>query len=162
MDLNLLNLTVFGDLSECSADTPAKAQLQEFWNTQYKPIQQVVLPTVVDIAHKTEHQIWLEQKRRQPPALDEYVEYCQAQITPEVNPKAWWMEPAQRVTYPNLGKMALDMLSIPAMSASPERLFSGAGMTVTARRHRLGNESIDALKRLKSWSKAEGSAWADD
>jgi hypothetical protein len=54
----------------------AKAQLQEFWNTQYKPIQQVVLPTVVDMAHKTEHQIWLEQKRRQPLALDEYVKYC--------------------------------------------------------------------------------------
>ena len=67
----------------------AKAQLQEFWNTQYKPIQRVVLPTVEDIAHKTEHQIWLEQKRRQPPALDEYVKYCQAQITPKVDSKAW-------------------------------------------------------------------------
>lgn len=140
----------------------AKAQLQEFWNTQYKPIQRVVLPTVEDIAHKTEHQIWLEQKRRQPPALDEYVKYCQAQITPEVDSKAWWMEPAQRITYPNLGKMALDMLSIPAMSASPERLFSGAGMTITERRNRLGNESIEALECLKSWYKAEGSAWADD
>jgi hypothetical protein len=140
----------------------AKAQLQEFWNTQYKPIQRVVLPTVEDIAHKAEHQIWLEQKRRQPPALDEYVKYCQAQITPEVDSKAWWMEPAQRITYPNLGKMALDMLSIPAMSASPERLFSGAGMTITERRNRLGMNSIEALECLKSWYKAEGSAWADN
>jgi hypothetical protein len=143
--------------------TTAKTQLQQFWNTQYKPVQLVVVPTVESLTHeKTEHQLWLEKKRRQPPALDEYVKYCQAQITPEVNSKAWWMEPAQRVTYPNLGKMALDMLSIPAMSASPERLFSGASITITERRNRLGNESIEALECLKSWYKAEGSAWADD
>jgi hAT family C-terminal dimerisation region len=29
------------------------------------------------------------------------------------------MEPAQRATYPNLAIMALDMLSIPAMSDEP-------------------------------------------
>jgi hypothetical protein len=58
--------------------------------------------------------------------------------------------------------MALDMLSIPAMSASPERLFSGAGITITERRNRLGNESIESLECLKSWYKAEASAWADD
>jgi hypothetical protein len=141
----------------------AKSQMQEFWKSQYKPVQPVMLPIVEDLAHeKTEHQIWLEQKRRQPPTLDEYIKYCQEQITPEVNSKAWWMEPAQRVTYPNLGKMALDMLSIPAMSASPERLFSGAAITITERRNRLGNESIEALECLKSWYKPEGSTWTDD
>jgi hypothetical protein len=69
------------------------------------------------------------------------------------------MEPPQRITYPNLGKMALDILSTPA---SPERLFLGAGITITERRSRLGSESIEALECLKSWYKAEGSAWADD
>lgn len=33
------------------------------------------------------------------------------------------MEPAQSTTYPNLAVMALDILSILAMSAEPERLF---------------------------------------
>ena len=47
--------------------------------------------------------------------------------------------------------MALDILSIPAMSVEPERLFSGAGITVTERRNRLGAESIEALECLKSW-----------
>jgi hypothetical protein len=141
----------------------AKAQVQDFWDTQYKPVQVPILPTIEDSTQeKTEHQIWLEQKRRQPPILDEYIKYCQAPITPEVDSKAWWMEPAQRTTYPNLGIMALDMLSIPAMSASPERLFSGAGITITERRNRLGNESIESLECLKSWYKAEASAWADD
>jgi hypothetical protein len=44
------------------------------------------------------------------------------------------MEPAQRATYPNLAIMALDMLSIPAMSDEPERLFSGARVTKVAPR----------------------------
>ncbi|KAJ6784307.1 hypothetical protein PWT90_04256 [Aphanocladium album] len=38
------------------------------------------------------------------------------------------------------GAMATDLLSIPAMSAEPERLFSGAKLTVPDRRNRLGSE----------------------
>ena len=38
---------------------------------------------------------------------------------------AWWLEPTQRLMYPNLSLMAIDILSIPAMSAEPKRLFSG-------------------------------------
>ena len=71
------------------------------------------------------------------------------------------MEPAQRVTYPNLAIMALDLLSIPAMSDAPERLFSGAGITITERRNRLGVESIEALECLKSWHKG-GIPWSDE
>jgi hAT family C-terminal dimerisation region len=47
--------------------------------------------------------------------------------------------------------MALDLLSIPAMSAEPERLFSAAKISITDRRNRLGIQSIEALECLKSW-----------
>ena len=47
--------------------------------------------------------------------------------------------------------MALDILSILSMSAELERLFSGAGITITDRRNRLGIESIQAIECLKSW-----------
>jgi hypothetical protein len=57
----------------------------------------------------------------------------------------------EAMLYPNLGKIALDILSIPAMSAEPERLFSGAKISITDRRNRLGTESIETLKCLKSW-----------
>ena len=50
-----------------------------------------------------------------------------------------------------MSKMALDILSIPAMSADPERLFLGAKITVTDRRNRLGIRTIQALEFLKSW-----------
>jgi hypothetical protein len=53
--------------------------------------------------------------------------------------------------FPNLSRMALDILSIPAMSAHPERLFSGAKITISDRRCRLGMPTIQALECLKSW-----------
>jgi hAT family C-terminal dimerisation region len=47
--------------------------------------------------------------------------------------------------------MALDILSIPAMSADPKRLFSGVKITISERRNRLGIYTIKALECLKSW-----------
>ena len=61
------------------------------------------------------------------------------------------MEPTQRATYPNLPIMALDILSIPAMAAEPERLFSGVGVIVMERRNRLSAETIEVLECLKPW-----------
>jgi len=46
--------------------------------------------------------------------------------------------------------MALDILSIPAISADPERLFSGAKITISDRPSRLGIATIQALECLKS------------
>ncbi len=39
------------------------------------------------------------------------------------------------------------------MSADPERLFSGAKITISDRRNRLGIATIQALECLKSWLK---------
>jgi hypothetical protein len=47
--------------------------------------------------------------------------------------------------------MALDMLSILAISAEPERLCSGAKISITDQRNRLGIESMKVLECLKSW-----------
>jgi hypothetical protein len=58
--------------------------------------------------------------------------------------------------------MALNILSIPAMSADPERLFSGAKITISDRRNRLGIYIIKALECLKSWLKIEAFKEEDD
>lgn len=47
--------------------------------------------------------------------------------------------------------MALDILSIPAMSADPKRLFSRAKITILDRRNLLGILMIQALECLKCW-----------
>ena len=46
--------------------------------------------------------------------------------------------------------MALNILSIPAMSADPERLFLGAKITISDCQNQLGIIMIQALECLKS------------
>jgi hypothetical protein len=49
--------------------------------------------------------------------------------------------------------MALQVLSIPAMSTEPERVFSGAKITISDRRCRLGDNIIESLECCKSWER---------
>jgi hypothetical protein len=67
-------------------------------------------------------------------ALDEYAQYCLLlQHHDFEDVRSWWMEARQRRDFPNLLRMALNVLSIPTIAADPERLFSSAGLTVTNR-----------------------------
>lgn len=51
--------------------------------------------------------------------------------------------------------MALDILTIPAMSAAPERIFSSANIPISDRRNRLHSDNTEAIERLKSWRKIQ-------
>ena len=50
-----------------------------------------------------------------------------------------------------LSRMAIDIYSIPAISAEPERVFSGAKSTISDSRSRLQGQTIEILECLKSW-----------
>lgn len=50
--------------------------------------------------------------------------------------------------------MALDVMTIPAMSADVERLFSEIGMMVTDRRSHLDAVIISIAQVLRSWLRA--------
>jgi hypothetical protein len=66
----------------------------------------------------------------------------------------WWLEPCQRRTYPRLYRMAVEILSAPAMSAEAERVFSRARRTITFDREKLKagtRESVSQKECLKSW-----------
>lgn len=63
----------------------------------------------------------------------------------------WWLEPSQQKLYPRLSRMAIDILSIPAMSAEAERVFSGARRTISWTRCRLGATVVEQTECLKSW-----------
>jgi hypothetical protein len=43
----------------------------------------------------------------------------------------WWYQDAQRQRWPRLSLMAIDILTIPAMSDEPERVFSGGRRTIS-------------------------------
>jgi hAT family C-terminal dimerisation region len=85
--------------------------------------------------------------------LDELDQYLRTPtvINLSLKPISWWLEPTQQSTFPNLSRMAIDILSIPVMSAEPERLFSSAKITITDRRNQLKSDIIEALECLQSW-----------
>jgi hypothetical protein len=68
------------------------------------------------------------------------------------NPLEYWS--AKRFEYPRVAKMAIDVLSIPAMAAECERTFSSAGSMVSPRRHRLDASTIAVTQTVRSWLRA--------
>jgi hypothetical protein len=97
-----------------------------------------------------------------PTLFDEYQNYISAPRIKVKDVRRWWLEDTQQTLYPSLSKMALDLLSIPAMSAEPERLFSDTKITLQDRRNRLRIDIIEAIECIKSWSKTHNLAWVDD
>jgi hypothetical protein len=60
------------------------------------------------------------------------------------------MEKTQQINYAYLSKLALDILSIPTISASPERFFSSAKLVLSYLRNKLGTDLLEAFECLKS------------
>lgn len=126
--------------------------VQTLWD-EYKPVESP-LPSCEAPSTTTNEFLSWRNKHLQPSLItDEYERYCKSErVYGFTSALAWWLEETQQKNYPSLSKMAVDILSIPAMSAEPERLFSGAKITITDRRNRLGSDVIEALECLKSWS----------
>lgn len=85
----------------------------------------------------------------------------EAEVAPTGDPRAfdvlqWWIE--HLYDYPQLSKMALDLLACPAMSADCERAFSSAGRSVSKTRSRINDETAEATECLRSWLKQ---GWID-
>jgi hypothetical protein len=87
---------------------------------------------------------------------DEYEIYCNCNVEKSIKTGLeaiiWWSELRQRQLYPHLHRMALDILSIPAISAEPERLFSETKKIITAERHSLLPATIEAIEGIKSFN----------
>jgi len=67
----------------------------------------------------------------------------------EEDPLQWWIK--RKSDYPNLWKMARDLLGIPATSTPSERFFSRAGDLFSKKRNRLTGKTAQALMTLGSW-----------
>ena len=129
----------------------SKKLMETLWD-EYKPVEPPVPQPQTPSITTNEFLNW-RNKHLQPTLLiDEYERYCNSErVYGFTSALTWWLEDTQQKSYPSLSKMAVDILSIPAMSAEPERLFSGAKITITDRRNRLGSDAIEALECLKSW-----------
>jgi hypothetical protein len=67
-------------------------------------------------------------------------------------PVQYWI--SKQSEYPRLSRMALDVMTVPAMSAECERLFSAVGLMVTPLRNRLDASTIGLIQTLRSWLRA--------
>ena len=63
----------------------------------------------------------------------------------------YWLKPIQRFRLPLLSKMAINIHSIPDISAEPERVFSDTKHTISDQRNSLKSATIELLECLKSW-----------
>lgn len=68
---------------------------------------------------------------------------------PKENLFEWWL--SHEKTFPTLTAFALSILSIPAMEAECERVFSSAKILITDRRSRLQDDIIEAIECLRNW-----------
>jgi hypothetical protein len=86
--------------------------------------------------------------------IDELTAYLKEPVTvlgkdERLNLFQWWDN--HKVQYPTLSQMAFDLLSIPAMSAECERVFSGAGVLLTSRKKSMKEDTIEAVECLRTW-----------
>lgn len=143
--------------------TRAKARMLKFCNDCHSPVENAIpIPSIEPTDTNNPLRDWFAEVEAVPLFGDEYSRHCS---TPQVqrtykNSWEWWLEPQQQSDYPNLGRIALDILSVPAMSAEPERLFSVSKMHITDRRNKLEVEFIERLMCLKSWMRPE--VWKKD
>ena len=143
----------------------AQALVVKLWK-KYRP-SDPTLTQIEEVIQKPTKQppnaftTWKQQKSaRRADNIDEYARYIREPPVPQDHMKqggacSWWLEERQQRLYPNLSKMALDILTIPAMSAAPERLFSSANITISDRRNRLHSDTTEAIECLKSWRKIQ-------
>jgi len=135
---------------------PAMTTARQYW-TRYRdrPIQIVQgMQTSRPQRQLTEYEL-LEQDMcvLEDDEEDEFERFVNAkpQKMSTKTPLEWWTREQQRIDYPRLYQMALDILSVPAMSDDPERVFSGARRTISWDRARLSPHSVEMLECLNSW-----------
>jgi len=89
------------------------------------------------------------------PTIDEYAHWQATRFPTDSavdDPIQYWKDRVD--LYPRLSRMALDVMTVPAMSAEVERLFSAVGLMVTPLRNRLDASTIGLIQTLRSWLKA--------
>lgn len=136
----------------------SKDMMRKFWQDHYRPTAPIASSAAQSPAndghfHGVLWQRRQHQQQRVSNIADEYEHYIQQDTVYEEDALQWWVQPLQQAKYPNLSKMAIDILSIPAMADETERIFSHAKQRFTALRTLLGMRTFRAFECLKSWYK---------
>lgn len=143
--------------------TKAKKLVKSLWTKEYKkmPVSEAISPQkrppVKELnyiqSYRAKGAAVAAARNKQHVIADEFDRYC-AQDTVKTNRPIDWWRTVGSLEYPTLTQMALDILSIPAMSDEPERIFSRLGLMITPRRNRLDVDVVQASTCLNSWDRA--------
>lgn len=135
-----------------------KQSLARLWATyKHAPVSEAISPKKKSLDDLSATQRY--RQRGKAPTAPKVVEdelqswMKRKQLTEEVEPIAWWHTHG-RMEYPHLAQMAFDLLSIPAMSDEPERIFSRTGIMITKYRNKLQQDIVQATTCLHSWDLA--------
>jgi hypothetical protein len=136
-----------------------KERVENLWLSQYaeEPAAAVAMPIAIPLNIMEEYRA---QGFTQPPDRtlrsdldDDYSRWLRRRPTTCSDPINWWST-AGASEYPRLARMALDLLTILAMSDEAERLFSRLVLMITDRRNQLEQPTIQVTQCLFSWDKA--------
>jgi hypothetical protein len=117
------------------------------------------LPTIVQKRDLTPFQQVLQEHHndQRPQSQDQFDQYCAETASYKISssPIEWWFQDVQQKRWPRLSLFALDILSIPAMSDKPERIFSGARRTISWDKAQLNPDTIELRELLKDWKRSD-------
>ena len=137
----------------------SKQNMQQLWEDKYR--SQTGLTTSKPISNQgtsafNNFTYWIQQQinREQADELSIYLnESCLRIDNPDdFRSLDWWLEASQKARYSDLWKMAVDVLSIPAMAASTERLFSEC--KASCERNRTSTDTLKEIHLLRSWQRS--------
>ena len=137
----------------------SKLQMRKLWEDTYRPqTQQATTRPVSNQGTQITNEFtnWLQQQI-DTEHVDELSVYLNESCLQSGNPGGfksleWWLETSQQTRFPHLSRMAMDVLSIPAMTASTERLFSEC--KATCERSRTVPDTLKEIHLLRSWQRS--------
>ncbi|KAI0569613.1 Dimer-Tnp-hAT domain-containing protein, partial [Pyrenophora tritici-repentis] len=136
----------------------ANARFQQLW-AEYKPVLPLILRPRAPQASSINKVIGAfvnAGNDNEGVSLDEFErwkkhepKWTAEQYIEEGNPVQYWMK--LRPKYPNLARLALDVMTIPASSSDCERMFSELGDLLEPKRRAIGSQLLAAIQLVRGW-----------
>jgi len=131
------------------------ANVKKIWEDDYKPLLPPPdEPPPLQPPKRVASIVMLFARQAQNPHEDgdEFDKYINGPPTVFATPHDClpWLRSQQNL-WPGITQHALDLLSIPAMSAELERVFSQAKRTITPDRNALDSHTIEVLELMRYW-----------
>lgn len=134
---------------------PAKKAIRELYMKEYKHLSKPIPQPGIEVETSAGLDFFDSYMESVLPTAieDEYIEYSSCPRLKQAPDSLyqWW---AAQSYIPSVQQMAFDLLSIPAMSAETERVFSDTSIYLSSRRARMGSELLEALECENKWMKA--------